>query len=181
MFITIRVATQTLYVRDEKLWARAKKLAGDEGLSGVIHTMLRAWVKQKEAEMQSLKRTEEMTEYAISVGPEAHEIPARLVFTGRLLADSRGFSVGQLPRIQVFEMKDRRLVVYRSWHDTPAESQGATYKVFRDYEELARTVDALDTMWIDGNFQRDQQANHSPELKEQIAAALGKELIIRLD
>ena len=175
------MATQTLYVRDEKLWADAKTLAGSEGLSGLIHDLLRTWVQKKEAEMESVRRSEQMREYDIVVVPPAHDLSARVVFTGRLLGDSQGFSVGQLPRIQVFETKGRKLVVYRSWKGTSANDQGATYQVYRDYEELAKDRKALDTMWIEGDVNLDRDADHSDELQQQVANALGKELIIRLD
>jgi hypothetical protein len=175
------MSTQTLYVRDEKLWAKAKRFAGDEGLSGVVHELLRTWIKRKEAEMDSFRRSGEMHEHELFVGPQAHELEARVVFTGRLLVDSVGFSVGQVPRVQVFETKARQLLVHRTWNDTSGSDQGATYQVYGGYEQLMRDRSALNTMWLDGDPERDRDADYSDQFEQQLASALGKEMIIRID
>lgn len=48
--------TRTIYVKDEKLWKEAKKLAGDEGLSNVIGNALADFVRRKRAEADGFER-----------------------------------------------------------------------------------------------------------------------------
>lgn len=174
---------KTIYVRDGKLWAKARQLADNGGLSNVIHKLLVGWVRQREAEMQS----EHLAEIELWVGGEAHEKEQevaesqRLAFTGRLLADSEGFSVAQLPHLRVFRTKTGKLIVYRSWKGTPSENLGATYRVYQDYEALTADPLALDTMWIEGDEELDRNADHTPELRRELATALGREVVVRVD
>src|SRR5204862_4702958 len=84
--IVISMATRTIYVRDEKLWNRARKLADVDGLSAVIHDLLTEWVRRKEAETD----TKQMAEVELAVGGEAYnaehdDVAERTAFTGRLI------------------------------------------------------------------------------------------------
>lgn len=174
---------KTIYVRDEKLWTRARKLAGDDRLSGVVHELLADWVRNKEAEMAG-----HMTRVELKVGGSEHQrehegdVAKRIAFTGRLVADSIGLSVEQLPRLQVFQNDRGKLIVYRTFKRTPFfEESGATYNVYRDFEELTADPRALDTMWIEGSPELDEDADHTPELQQQIVKGLGKPVVVRVD
>jgi len=177
------MGNKTLYVKDEALWNRARELAGDEGLSGIVSDLLRDWVQRKETQRLA-PGSEEMQEIRLWVGGTEHEDPQNLgshyiALTGRLIADSEGYSLDQVPRVKVYETKARQLVVYRSWLDTvSAKSQGATYTVYRDYEDLERNRWALDTAWIE--FDKEEFGDHTLVLMRDIARALGRELVIRL-
>ncbi len=178
------MATKTIYVRDDKLWNRARKLAADEGVSGVIHDLLADWVRRKEAEME----TEQMTGVELYVGGSSHEaehegdVAERIAFTGRLVADSSGWSVGQLPRLQVYQNDRGKLIVYRTFEDTPSfEESGATYRLYRDYEALTADPVALDTMWIEGTPELDEDADHTTELQREIVKGLRKRVVVRVD
>lgn len=61
--------TRTIYVKDEKLWKEAKKLAGNEGLSNVIGQALADFVKRKRAEADGFQR------HRIAVGLEPSDEP----------------------------------------------------------------------------------------------------------
>ena len=180
--------TRTLYVRDEPLWTKAQKLAGEEGLSGVVHQLLTDWVRRKEAEMEVLRSSDQMHDVQLSVGGTAHETrdedgigAHQIAFTGRLLADSEGFSVAQMPRVQVYQTKSRKLIVYRTWKGTPADESGATYDVYPDYDALSSDPFALQTMWIEGDPDEDAKADYTPELQRKIARALGEDVVIRIN
>ena len=40
--------TKTLYVKDQQLWEKASRLAGHQGLSGVVTQLIAKWVADKE-------------------------------------------------------------------------------------------------------------------------------------
>jgi hypothetical protein len=180
---TIYVANRTIYIRNEDLWSKARDLAGAEGLSNVIQELLARWVRAREAEVA----TESMTEVDLAVGGEAYEDEhgvtddQRLAFAGRLVADSNGLSVAQIPRVRVYHTKGGKLIVYRSWKGTPAEHLGATYRVYPNYESLGADRGALDTMWIEGDPERDRKADHTSELRRQVTEALGRDIVVRID
>lgn len=93
-------------------------------------------------------------------------------FPGREVGDSACHSVGQIPRVQVFRTDRGGLIVYKSWQDTPTPQAGATREWFASFDHLDRSPLALDTMWIEGDAERDLNADHTPELKQQITEAL---------
>ncbi len=202
---------KTLYVKDERLWEKAKRLAGHQGFSGVIMQLLAKWVADKEKQ-EAMKSDKEFTEIELWVGgniaPSA-DLPDdqikedhKIVFTGRLLASSPRYEDELVPDVEVYQMKSGRLVVYKVYRDysvaTDQESQ-ATYKVFSNFEGLRQSSvfsdyeKMLDEKWEGLGMELTTLAAEDEEkFVEKIAAislqfqrditnALGAELVIRID
>lgn len=103
----------------------------------------------------------------------AVDSPSHVVsFAGREVGDSACHSVAQIPSVQVFETDRGGLIVYKSWQDTPTPQASATCERFASFDHLDRSPLALDTMWIEGDAERDLNSDHAPELKQQITEAL---------
>ena len=146
--------TKTLYVKDQQLWEKASRLAGHQGLSGVVAQLLAKWVADKEKQ-EAMKSGKEFTEIELWVGgntgPYA-DIPHdqikedhKIVFVGRLIGSSTQYVTSAndlVPVVEVYQMKSGRLVVYKAYRDysdaTDQEYQ-ATYKVFSNFEDLQQS------------------------------------------
>ena len=163
---------KTLYVKDEQLWDKAKRLAGHQGFSGVIMRLLAKWVADKEKQ-EAMKSGKEFSEIELWVGGDEHQMwhpkdplggDHKIAFTGRLLHSSEHEVVlGVYPQVDVYQMGGGQLVVYRTWRPpflidsglSPGYDGGATYKVFSDIEELLQNSEVLDTNWT-GHPEEDQ-------------------------
>jgi hypothetical protein len=177
---------KTVYVRDEKQWNKAMSLVGKGGMSALVSDLLDSWIARKEREMTSLQKSVEMRDIELPVddshSDETEEKigPHKVVFTGRLLADSAGYSVAQAPRILVYQTQGGKILVYRTFQDSPNAEEGPTFRVYANYEELDRDGLALDTMWIEGDPIEDEGADYTEELQREVARALGQEIVIRV-
>lgn len=145
--------TKTLYVKDMQLWEEASRLAGHQGLSGVIMRLLAKWVADKKRH-ESMKSGKEFAEIELWVGgntARSADLPDdqiiedhKIVFTGRLVGSSPRYKdpVVRVPDLEVFKMKSGRLIVYKVERDyslaADQECQ-ATYKVFSNFEELQQS------------------------------------------
>lgn len=163
------MANKTIYVKDELLWEKAKKFAGDAAISGLIAEALREYVKRKEGE--AALRAGEMTKVELRVGGPLHQDkPAhRIGFIGRLLYDT---DVEADPRCMVFETQSRRLLLYKT-NSHPYHEDGATYEVFSTYEELAKSRNARSNFCL-----IEEQGRPEHEGIREIAAKLGKEPLV---
>ena len=84
----------------------------------------------------------ELMEVELWVGGDEHEQehagePHHVGFIGRLIADSQGLSIVQMPRIRIYETRNRTLVVYRHWRE------GANYRRYPDVAALQK----IRTFW----------------------------------
>jgi len=191
--------TKTLYVKDLQLWEEAGRLAGHQGLSGVIMQLIAKWVadKKKHEAMSSVK---EFAEIELWVGGHPAFEDHKIVFTGRLLGRSPRYEDSVVPDVQVYEMKRGRLVVYEAYHELGTDQEyQATYKVFSNIEELQHSSvfsdyeKTLDQNWQGlGEELRALAGEDEERFAEKIAAinlqfqrdiadALGAELVIRID
>ena len=201
--------TKTLYVKDMQLWEEASRLAGHQGLSGVIMRLIAKWVvdKKRHEAMNSVKEFAEIelwvgsnTDLSANLPDDQVEEDHKIVFTGRFLASSPRYEDSSVPNLSVYQMKSGRLVVYEAYHDygTDQEYQ-ATYKVFSSVEELQQSSvfseyeKMLDENWEGlGKELRALAAEDEKKFAEKIAAinlqfqrdiadALGAKLVIRID
>ena len=155
---------KTLYVKDEQLWEKAKSLAGSQGFSRVIMKLLAQWVEAEEKRQRSLNSSE-LTEIELWIGGDEHRqwYPKdalggnyKIAFTGRLLESTEPwhFATGgrtirpasNSPLVKVYEMSDRRLVIYRDFREL-LSTLGATCVIYSSYEDLCRRPGSLDTDW----------------------------------
>ena len=75
---------KTIYVKDEHLWDRARKLAGKDGLSGVIQEALAKFVEKKQRQSEGFHRYRFDTTYQHY---ELHSGPSEAIaFEGREVA-----------------------------------------------------------------------------------------------
>ena len=159
---------KTLYVKDEQLWEKAKHLAGHQGFSGVIMQLLAKWVADREKQ-NAMKSGKEFTEIELWVGGEEHRSRHpkdplggnyKIAFTGRLVDSTegevcestesglrtyRGRSI--TPLIEVYEMSNRKLAVYRDFREASVSNWGATCLIYSDLKDLREDSEALDTHW----------------------------------
>lgn len=201
--------TKTLYVKDLQLWEEASRLAGHQGLSGVIMRLIAKWVADKKRH-EAMNNVKVFAEIELWVGgyttPSVRlidnqiEEDHKIVFTGRLLGSSPRYEDTSVPHVQVYEMKSGRLLVYEAFHDfgTDQEIQ-ATYKVFSNVEELQHSSvfsdyeKTLDQNWEGlGEELRTVAAENEKRFADEIAAinlqfqrdvadALGAELVVRIE
>jgi hypothetical protein len=171
---------KTIYVRDENLWERAKKLAGAEGLSGLVGEALAEHVKRREQQRAAFQRGQaEMREVTLDVGGEDHrelhgeEVDHKIAFVGRLLHDT---DIEALPRCAVYQTKSGKLLLYTTWDVGDRDEMGATYELFDSFEELAQSSAARNNFNLLQEFQVDRYAPLA-----EIARKLGKDLVIRIE
>ena len=134
--------TITLYTRDKQLWRSAREYGGPNGLSSLVERAIRQYLDHQEPPSgDALKKF---------VLPVTHaggeDVEQSIEFQGRLLIDSAGFSVEQLPRIRVYRTIAGRFVVYRTW--PPHFDLASSYSICPDLEGLEADPQALDTIWI---------------------------------
>ncbi len=180
--------------------------------------LLAKWVANKEKD-EARKSGKEFTEIELWVGGDEHcrwhpmdstGRDYKVAFTGRLLASteewhytesesglrvSRPTSTG--PVVEVYEMKDGRLAVYR---DSDNSKRGATCLVYSDLQTLRDDPTALETLWDEHEEEaavppfRTRTARGEQEITEaverkaydlnflkDISDALGAEMIVRID
>ena len=158
---------KTLYVKDERLWEKAKRLAGHQGFSGVIMQLLARWVADKEKQ-EAMKSGKKFTEIELWVGGDHHrswhpkdpiERNYKVAFTGRLLDSTEG-QVSDItesgirtlrnrsinPLVEVYEMSDGKLAVYRDFREV-LSTEGATCLIYPHFKALCRDQAALETQW----------------------------------
>ena len=155
--------TRTLYVKDHQLWEKASRLAGHQGLSEVVTQSLARWVSDKEKQ-KAIKNSKELTEVELWVGGDEHRLrnpkdplggDYKIAFTGRLLASTETqYPLGTDPTVEVYQMSNKRLAVYRNYHSEFAaastdfqEQQGATCIIYSDFKKLCRDQDVLQPQW----------------------------------
>ena len=161
--------TKTLYVKDQQLWEKASRLAGHQGLSRVIMQLLAKWVEEEEMR-KAAKDGKEYSEVKLWVGGGEHyrwhpedaiEGDYNVAFTGRLVCSTEEIGwlgegvYGTRPVVEVYEMTDGRLVVYRAYDDA---RRGATFIIFSNFQDLSDHTLALDTLW--------QENDSEPEPEE---------------
>jgi len=119
-------------------------------------------------------------EVELWVGGDEHEQehagePHHVGFIGRLIADSQGLSVVQMPRIRVYETRSRTLVVYRHWRE------GANYRRYPDVAALQNDFTALKTLWLDD---KGRDFTERPDLEERllrgVTDALRERFVLRI-
>ena len=153
--------TKTLYVKDQQLWEKASRLAGHQGLSRIIMQLLAKWVAEKEMR-EAAKDGKEYSEVKLWVGGDEHrrwhpedaiEGDYNVAFTGRLVCSTEGIGwhaaeggYSTSPVVEVYEMTDGRLAVYRSDDDV---RRGATFIISSDFQDLNNNPLALDTLWLE--------------------------------
>ena len=174
--------------------------------------LLAKWVADKEKD-EARKSGKEFAEIELWVGGNEHserhpEDPAgldyKVVFTGRLLVSTDGGSAyySTSPAVEVYEMRDGRLVVYRCWESSYSGGpSGATCLVYSDFQTLRDDPTALQTGWyVDDREEaavppfRTRTARGEQEITEdveweaydlhfqkEISDALGAEMIVRID
>ena len=122
----------------------------------------------------------ELMEVELWVGGDEHEQehagePHHVGFIGRLIADSQGLSIVQMPRIRVYETRSRTLVVYRHWRE------GANYRRYPDVAALQNDGTALKTLWLDDEG---RDFIERPDLEEKllrgVADALRERFVLRI-
>ena len=168
-------------MRDDDLWNRAKALAGEQGLSGVMTKILRDWVQKEEA-----RQSEDSCEIELWVGGDMYQNdhgddgPLHIAFTGRLIAESKDLGLEVHPEIRVYQTRTGKLVVYSDWRGQTEElaTYGATYLEFPNLKALAAKPIVLNahlTPW------KGESPDLEKELLRQAAKALGEKLVIRID
>ena len=157
-------ATKTLYVKDQQLWEKAIRLAGHQGLSGVVTQLLAKWVADKEKQKAIKSSKNQLMEVELWVGGEEHlrwhrRDPLagdyKVTFTGRLLASTETeYPMGIDPTVEVYQMSNKQLAVYRNYRSEFAalspqsqEKYGAACLAYSDFETLCRDPEALETQW----------------------------------
>ena len=184
--------TKTLYVKDEQLWEKARRLAGNQRFSEVVAQLLAKWVAAKEKE-EAMISGKAFTQIKLWVGGTSHwnehpedriEDDHKIAFTGRFLASNDAWHIetkhlNQSPTQQVYQMKNGRLLFYIDWRIgvVPDSESGATYKIFSDYAELSGDPVFLNTMWVgeEGELEGDEREECDWQFQRDIANALGTE------
>src|SRR6266498_2355954 len=87
MYTHTVMGNKTIYFRDDKLWERAKKLAGDEGISAVIQNALAEFVERKTRERDGFRRVR--IESGASDPDATYGKIDRAAFDGRKIASQR--------------------------------------------------------------------------------------------
>jgi hypothetical protein len=170
------MSATTLYIRDELLWKRARKLAGNQGLSSLVERSLREYLDRQEPAPGPGNRTIVLPLAAEEGdGEMAHSIE----FEGRLLVDSEPLSLEQLPRIRVYRTVGGRLVVYRTW--PPVLGFAPTYSVYPDLEGLEADARALTAMWITDDDPRGEHTDLAPQFMKQLRRAVAPRRVIPID
>ena len=115
--------------------------------------LLAKWVADRENH-EAMKSGKEFTEIELWVGGDEHsnqhpkdpmEQDYKVAFTGRLLASTEtGLYHSTNPVVEVYELRDGRLVVYR---DFDSSIHGATCLVYSDFQTLRDDPAALETFW----------------------------------
>ena len=185
--------------------------------------LLAKWVADKEKD-EAKKSGKEFTEIELPVGGNEHSeryprdpagLDYKVAFTGRLLASTEEWHFTELesglrvsrptstnPVVEVYEMRDGRLVVYRCWETSYSGGPGgATCLVYSDFQTLRDDPTALQTGWyVDDREEaavppfRTRTARGEQEITEdveweaydlhfqkEISDALGAEMIVRID
>jgi hypothetical protein len=166
----------TLYARDRDLWSRARSAAGRQGLSSMVERALRRYLDEEAMEASAGGRR-----LVLPVGgnERGDDMEQRIEFEGELLADSRGLSVEQLPRLRVFRTARGRLVVYRTW---PAHFACApSHAVYPDFDALVRAGGALGTTWITADDPFGEESDLGPAFVGAIRDALRRRPAVRVD
>lgn len=169
----------TLYARDQHLWAVARRAAGSQGLSAFVEQILRQHL-QEPTEQDANRH------FVLTVGiaddeeeEEEDELVQRIEFEGRLIADSSGFSVEQLPRIRVYRTVRGRLVVYRSW---PAVfGLPSTYTVHADLRSLESDRNDLRTVWITDDDPLGERSDCTQQLLRSLKRSLARQTALSID
>jgi len=123
----------------------------------------------------------ELMEVELWVGGDEHEQehagePHHVGFIGRLIADSQGLSIVQMPRIRIYETRNRTLVVYRHWRE------GANYRRYPDVTALQNDFTALKTLWLDdGGKDFTERPDLEEKLLRHVADSLREKFVLRID
>jgi hypothetical protein len=166
--------TRTLYVRDQDLWERARKLAGSQGLSSLVERAVRQYLDQQEP----IAKTHSHRFVLPVRSDEENEMEESIEFQGHLLVDSAGFSLEQIPRIQVYRTSLGRFVVYRTY---PMHSARPSHDVYPDLESLLRDKTVLATTWITEEDKYNDETDLTPELVEALKDAVGRPKRVLID
>lgn len=166
----------TLYARDQHLWTVARKAAGNQGLSSLVEQALRQHLQEPEHDGD---RRFVLPVGVADGGEEEDELAHRIEFHGRLVTDSSGFSVEQLPRIRVYRTAGGRLVVYRTWPSV--FGLPPTFTVYGDLASLESDPHALATTWIAQGDPLGERSDLTPDLLHSLKRALARQTSLSID
>ena len=127
--------------------------------------LIAKWVADEEKRQHSMNRNE-FGEVELWVGGREHQIfypkdpidgNYKITFTGRLLDSTDSVHVAEdgrvsrptseTPLVEVYEMIDRRLAVYRDFRKSVVSEKGATCVTYSDFKALCKAPGALETQW----------------------------------
>lgn len=165
------MAAITLSATDGELWNRARAVAGPLGLSALVERALRAELSADTSEQR----------FSLQVRSEGQpdEVVQRVEFFGRLLLDSESYSVGQLPRLRVYQTSKGRLVVYRTWPE--GFRLEPTFLVFEDLNALESDPGALATTWITESDPFGEREDLTPQFAKALRRLIRRPHVIDPD
>lgn len=140
------MGNKTIYVQDERLWQKAKKLAGKEGLSRVIAKALEDFVATHDRQTQGFRRYQFEVAYASDDNDEFRPIDyvafeAKPIFTGVLIYDVPDHLDIDPPddrvRVDVYQTGKGTLVLTARHLEAP-DGQLLHYGSFRSMDELIK-------------------------------------------
>lgn len=163
------MGNKTIYVRDESLWRRARKLAGKDGLSAFIQRALEEYVAEKEAEAQGFD------EYRIVPSSPDVNFAQPISFTGRTVAtkhflndpahEEYGGGAFHEIAVAVYLTRGGKLVLY-AWDSGPMQY----LRIYQSLDELLKDekVSALSPI-------------HRSDLLESISQGVGQDWSVRIE
>jgi hypothetical protein len=166
----------SLYVRDQQLWDSARRAAGRQGLSALVERAVRRYLQEPEPDEEEVRR------YVLPVGTngsEGDEMSQSIEFRGRLLVDSAGFSVEQLPRLRVYQAERERLLVYRTWPE--AFGLQPSFSVYANLDQLRSDRLGLDATWITEDDSLGEHTDLTPDFLESVQKALRRPRSMSVD
>jgi hypothetical protein len=159
------MGNKTIYVQDEAMWKRAKKLAGKAGLSGVIAKALRDFVERRDEGLERLQ-------FKVAEGAGPDSVSDVIAFDGKLLASAEleVSSDGPLAYsfvVKVYLTKGGKLVLI----GLQAPDDGALY--WNSYDKLRALRE--------DPFLEPATNESRSRLLRQVRQALGKEFVHQID
>jgi hypothetical protein len=129
------VGNKTIYVKDEGLWERAKRLAGKEGLSSFVGEALAAHVEQKEGEALGVRK------YALRVGPQRIQIHGRRLGQRRFVYCPSGHRPDEQPDAptttvdaEVYRTRSGKLILVKRENAQVVHVEELTHSYWTDVE-----------------------------------------------
>ena len=169
---------KTIYVANEELWERAKKLAGNKGLSSVISQALADYVASRSAQDASLEK------FHFEIGMYSDSPTEVIGFEGKQLI-SKTFDLAVNPFdqsdseirgieavIQIYRTRLGKFVLLARPTDDQPESVGA----FVTYESHSSVKDVMS-----GNVAACLHPPNRHELLQDLTNGLGKDAVTWID